>query len=46
MTLVVVISLFLALFNVKISGKAAVGLSKNLRQAYFEKYKIFIFNYR
>ncbi len=44
MTLVVFISLFLALFNVKISGKAAIGLSKNLRQAYFEKIQKFSFS--
>lgn len=37
MLLVIVLALTLALFNVRISGKAAIGLSKNLRQAYFEK---------
>lgn len=44
MALVVLIALTLALFTVRISAKAAIGLSKNLRQAYFDKIQRFSFS--
>lgn len=44
MILVVVVALIIGLINVRIGAKAATGLSKNLRQEFFQKIQNFSFS--